>query len=42
MVLEQAKATLYNQQKKDYLNNFDNEIYDYAIKHNQIKLKIEN
>lgn len=42
MVLEQAKTTLYNQQKKDYLNNFDNEIYDYAIKHNQIKLKIEN
>ena len=42
MVLEQAKTTLYNQHKKEYLNNFDNEIYDYAIKHNQIQLKTEN
>lgn len=42
MVLEQAKTTLYNQQRMKYLNNLDNEIYDYAIKHNQIQLKIEN
>ena len=39
VVIEQVKSTLHNQHKKEYLNNFDNEIYDYAIKHNQIQLK---
>lgn len=42
MIKEEVKSTLYNQQKKEYLDNFDDEIYDYAIKHNQIQLKIEN
>ena len=38
MVKEEARTTLYNQQKIDYLNNFGNDIYDYALKHNQINL----
>ncbi len=38
MVKEQVRTTLYDQQKMEYLNNFGNEIYDYALKHNQIKL----
>jgi hypothetical protein len=42
MVIEEARSTLYNQKKMEYLNNFGNDIYDYAIKHNQIKLRIEN
>ncbi len=42
MIKEEVKSTLYNQQKREYLNNFDNEIYDYAMKHNQIQLGIEN
>lgn len=37
MVMEEVRTALYNQQKMEYLNNLDNEIYDYAIKHNQIK-----
>lgn len=42
MIKEDVRTTLYNQQKINYLNNFGNDIYDYAIKHNQIQLKIEN
>ena len=42
MVMEQVRTTLYDQQKMEYLNNFDNEIYDYALKHNQIKIKKDN
>lgn len=37
MVIEDARTILYNQQKMEYLNNINNQIYDYAIKHNQIK-----
>jgi len=42
MVIEQVRTTLYDQQKMEYLKNFDNEIYDYAIKHNQIKINTDN
>ena len=41
LVMEQVRTTLYEQQKMEYLNNFNNEIFDYAIKHNQIKIKTE-
>ena len=37
MIKEEARTMLYNQQKMEYLNNFNNDIYDYALKHNQIK-----
>ena len=37
MIMEEVRTTLYNQQKMKYLDNFNNEIYDYAIKHNKIK-----
>ena len=37
MIKEEARTILYNQQKMEYLNNFNNDIYDYALKHNQIK-----
>ena len=37
MIKEEARMILYNQQKMEYLNNFNNDIYDYALKHNQIK-----
>ena len=39
MIKEDARTILYNQQKMEYLNNINNQIYDYALKHNQIKLK---
>ena len=42
MVMEEVRSMLYDQEKMEYLKNFDNEIYDYAIKHNQIKIKTEN
>lgn len=38
MIIEEARTMLYNQHKMEYLNNFNNDIYDYAVKHNQIKL----
>lgn len=37
MIKEEVRTILYNQQKMEYLNNFNNDIYDYALKHNQIK-----
>ncbi len=37
MIKDEARTILYNQQKMEYLNNFNNDIYDYALKHNQIK-----
>ena len=37
MIKEEARTMLYNQQKMEYLNNFNNDIYDYALKHNRIK-----
>ena len=37
MIMEEVRSTLYNQQKMKYLDNFNNEIYDYAVKHNKIK-----
>lgn len=37
MIIEDARTMLYNQQKMEYLNNINNQIYDYALKHNQIK-----
>ena len=41
MVMEDVRTTLHNQQKMEYLNNFGNDIYDYATKHNQIKLNLK-
>jgi hypothetical protein len=38
VIIEEARTMLYNQHKMEYLNNFNNDIYDYAVKHNQIKL----
>jgi hypothetical protein len=31
MIKEEVKSTLYNQQKREYLNNFDNEIYTPGV-----------
>lgn len=42
MVIEEARASLHNQLKMEYLSNFGDDIYDYAIKHNQIKMKTKN
>ena len=39
MIKEDARTILYNQQKMEYLNNINTQIYDYALKPNQIKLK---
>lgn len=38
MVKEEVQMMLYKQQKMEYLNNFGNEVYEYGIKHNQIKI----
>lgn len=37
IALEVARMKLYNNKKLDYLKNFDNEIYEYALRHNHIK-----
>lgn len=42
MVMEEARTILYNQQKMEFLENFGNEIYNYAIKHNQIEFRTDN
>ncbi len=39
MVMENARTTLHNQQKMEYLKNFGNDIYNHAIKYNQIQVK---
>lgn len=39
MVMENVRTTLHNQQKMEYLKNFGNDIYNHAIKYNQIKVK---
>lgn len=38
-IKEDVKHVLYDQQKMDYLNNFGKELYNYGIKHGQIKIK---
>lgn len=37
LVMEQARIMLYGDKKVDYLQNFDREIYDYALRNGKIK-----
>ena len=39
MIKDEVRATLHNQQKMEYLNNFGKEIYNHAIRYNQLKIK---
>ena len=42
MIKEDVQTMLYNQQKMDYLNNFEHEMFEYGVRHNQIKIKENN
>ncbi len=39
MIMEDVRTTLHNQQKMEYLNNFGNDIYNHAVRYNQIKIE---
>jgi hypothetical protein len=38
MIKEDVQTMLYNQHKMDYLNNFEKEMFEYGVRHNQIKI----
>lgn len=41
MIKEDVQTMLYNQHKMDYLNNFEKEMFEYGVRHNQIKINRE-
>lgn len=42
IALEVARKKLYNNNKIEYLKNLDNEIYEYALRHNRIKSNMQD
>ena len=42
MIKENVQTMLYNQQKMNYLNNFEQEVFEYGVRHNQIQIKENN
>ena len=42
MIKEDVQTMLYNQHKMDYLNNFEKEVFEYGVRHNQIKIRENN